>query len=74
LGKTTLFGTICATIVQPLFRVEHPENDHHNDSFPTGLLDAKFSSQVNYFGVDCQRTWLSQPALLSFTSGPHALA
>jgi len=26
--------------VQPLFRVEHPENDQHNKSFPTGLFDA----------------------------------
>ena len=40
LCKTTLFGTICGTIVQPLFGVEHPENDHHNENFLPGLLDA----------------------------------
>ena len=38
--KTTLFGTICTTIVQPPFRIEHPEMDHHNEGSPTGLFDA----------------------------------
>jgi hypothetical protein len=29
-------------IVQPLFRVEHSGNDHHNESFPTGLFRRYF--------------------------------
>ena len=47
----------CATIVQPLFRVEHPENDHHNESFPSSLFDATskksaaFFVQVDYFAL-----------------------
>jgi hypothetical protein len=56
LCKTTLFGIICATIVQPLFRVEHPENDHHNENFPIGLFDATstkntFFTQVGHFRI-----------------------
>lgn len=44
-------------IVQPLFRVEHPENDHHNECFPTSLFDATskksaaFFVQVDYFAL-----------------------
>ena len=44
-------------IVQPLFRVEHPENDHHDESFPTSLFDATskksaaFFVQVDYFAL-----------------------
>jgi len=39
-GQSASVRGVCVTIVQPLFRVEQPEDDHHSESFPTGLFDA----------------------------------